>query len=106
MPTASPDEWTKEDFTQRQYVIKQIESPDEKQKQPIIVKMIYGEGAPVEIQLREPGIITFVAPTDNDDLVIRIVEPGAGRYADFGTPDGEPIDKRITDEQAAQLGIK
>jgi hypothetical protein len=104
MPTTSPDEWTKTDFTKREYTIKQIETT--KQKQPVTVKMIYGEGAPIELQLREPGIIAFIAPTDNDDLIIRIVEPGAGRYSDFGTPDGEPIDNRITDEQAEQLGIK
>ena len=104
MTTASPDEWTQNDFTQREYTIKQVATT--KQKQKITVKMIYGEGAPIEVQLREPGIISFIAPTDNDDLIVRIVQPGAGRYSDFGTPEGEPLDNRITDEQAKQLGIK
>lgn len=89
-----PDEWTREDFTRRQYGIRQSDDKELDKARRIAVKIVVDGRTLFDLQMREPGLLLVSSrPDDPDgfsiDIVQRNTEPGMGpRYTDYRLPDG------------------
>lgn len=104
------DEWTRDDFTRRQYGIKQSDDKELDKARRIAVKITVDGRTLFDLQMREPGILAIVSrPDDPDgftvDIVQRNSEPGMGpRYTDYRLPDGSQT-QQVEDWMFEELGL-
>jgi hypothetical protein len=82
-------EWTKEDFTRRQYKVQQSDEKELDKARRIELSLKIDGRPYLNIQLREPGILAIVSrPDDPDGFEVEIVTPGGKRYTDMRLPSG------------------
>lgn len=107
---AESNEWTRDDFSRRQYVVRQSEDKELDKAKRIGVKITIDGRTFVDKQLREPGLFAIVSrPDDPEGFTIEIVErntePGMGpRYSDIRAP-GTSVIMKVADWMWDALGI-
>ena len=103
-------DWIRDDFSRRQYVIKQSDEKELDRAKRIGVKITIDGRTFLDKQLREPGIFAIVSrPDDPEGFTVEIVQrnsqPGMGpRYSDVRAP-GTSVVMKVTDWMWQALGL-
>lgn len=95
--------WTPEHFSRRTYA---AQSPDFAAVDPRRIRLIVKVGRQVvaDFQAREPGLLAFVSPPDDDGFRMEVVEVAGIGYSDQIGPSGALIE-RPADWQLRALGL-
>jgi hypothetical protein len=102
-------EWTREDFTRRQYVVEQSEARELDKAKRIGVRITIDGRVFLDKQMRVPGMVAIISRPDHDGFVIEFVErntePGMGpRYSDIRAP-GTSVIHKMADWMFKALGL-
>jgi len=82
-------DWTRDDFTRRQYTVKQSEAGELDNARRIEVTVKIDGRSYLNIQLREPGMLALVSKPKEDGFDVEILTPDGGkRFTDLRLPSG------------------